>query len=194
MVTPEALRSMTFTRAPLRRRGYVEDEVHVAISRAAAALSSLAEENARLRAEMQRHRDWIRANNLSDGSPTGVPGVDAVLQHARAQQVAEQTVSVARQQAKSLVQSARAQAEAILQRSWEQATQAVAQASAGGVEPEEADRLITYLRSMAESLATAADEFATNRARPTVGSVAGHPAPGVSSTVGSAAGHPAPGV
>ena len=47
MVTPEALRSMTFTRAPLRRRGYVEDEVHVAISRAAAALSSLAEENAR---------------------------------------------------------------------------------------------------------------------------------------------------
>lgn len=158
-MTPEALRSMTFPRASLTRRGYSEEAVHGALRRCAAALTALTEENDRLRADMQRHRDWIRANNIGDGSgPTGVPTVDAVLQQARAQQAAEQTVSAAREQARNMVRAARAQAEAILQQTWEQATQA------GDGDQEETERLISYLRQIAESLTVTADKYAAKGA------------------------------
>ncbi|MFE9093292.1 DivIVA domain-containing protein [Streptomyces sp. NPDC007264] len=158
-MTPEALRSMTFPRAALTRRGYSEEAVHDALRRCASALIELTEENDRLRTDMQRHRDWIRANNIGDGTgPTGVPTVDAVLQQARAQQAAEQTVTVARQQARNMVRAARAQAEAVLQQAWEKSTQA----AEGG--PEETERLISYLRQLAESLSVTADEYAAKRA------------------------------
>jgi DivIVA domain-containing protein len=158
-VTPETLRSMTFPRAPLTRRGYSEEAVHDGLRRCAATLIALTEENDRLRTDMQRHRDWIRANNIGDGDgPTGVPTVDAVLQQARAQQSAEQTVSAARAQARNMVRAARAQAEAILQQQWEQATEA-----ADG-DQEETERLISYLRQVAQSLTVTADQYATKRA------------------------------
>lgn len=172
-MTPEALRSMTFPRAPLTRRGYSEEAVHDALRRCAAALVEMTEENDRLRADMQRHRDWIRANNIGDGTgPTGVPTVDAVLQQARAQQAAEQTVSVARDQARNMVRAARAQAEAILQQTWEKSTQA----ADGG--PEETERLISYLRQIAESLAVTADEYAAKRAQSLPPAAAAAPPPG----------------
>ncbi|PZH02134.1 hypothetical protein C1I97_21890 [Streptomyces sp. NTH33] len=159
-MTPEALRSMTFPRAPLTRRGYNEEAVHDALRRCAATLTALAEENNRLRTDMQRHRDWIRANNIGDSSgPTGVPTVDAVLQQARAQQSAEQTVSAAREQARNMVRAARAQAEAILQQRWEQATEE----TEGN--PEETERLISYLRQVAQSLTATADQYATKQAQ-----------------------------
>ncbi|MEU0837073.1 DivIVA domain-containing protein [Streptomyces sp. NPDC005969] len=157
-MTPEALRSMTFPRAPLTRRGYNEEAVHDALRRCSQVLTALTEENDRLRGDMQRHRDWIRANNIGDGSgPTGVPTVDAVLQQARAQQSAEQTVSAARDQARNMVRAARAQAEAILQQRWEQATQA------NESDQEETERLITYLRQIAQSLTVTADQYDTKR-------------------------------
>ncbi|MER6983710.1 DivIVA domain-containing protein [Streptomyces carpinensis] len=149
---------MTFPRAPLTRRGYSEEAVHDTLRRCAATLTALTQENDRLRTDMQRHRDWIRANNIGDGSaPTGVPTVDAVLQQARAQQSAEQTVSAAREQARNMVRAARAQAEAILQQRWEQATQA-----ADG-DQEETERLISYLRQIAQSLTVTADQYSTKR-------------------------------
>lgn len=159
-VTPEALRSMTFPRAPLTRRGYSEEPVHNALRRCAAALTALAEENGRLRADMQRHRDWIRANNICDSGtvPTGVPTVDAVLQQARAQQSAEQTVFAAREQARTMLRAARAQAEAILQQMREQDGQAT--------DEEEAERLISYLRQIAQSLTVTADQYATKHTGP----------------------------
>ncbi|CAL2056918.1 hypothetical protein [Streptomyces murinus] len=158
-VTPETLRSMTFPRAPLTRRGYNEEAVHDALRHCSQALTALMEENDRLRGDMQRHRDWIRANNIGDGSgPTGVPTVDAVLQQARAQQSAEQTVSAARDQARNMVRAARAQAEAILQQRWEE------QAGQGADgDQEETERLITYLRQIAESLIVTADQYDTKR-------------------------------
>ncbi|SFY48305.1 DivIVA domain-containing protein [Streptomyces sp. F-1] len=157
-VTPEALRSMTFPRAPLTRRGYSEEAVHDALRRCAQALTALTEENDRLRADMQRHRDWIRANNIGDGgSPTGVPTVDAVLQQARAQQSAEQTVTAAREQARNMVRAARAQAEALLQQQWEQAAQSTEN------DQEETERLISYLRQVAQSLTVTADQYDTKR-------------------------------
>jgi hypothetical protein len=147
---------MTFPRAPLTRRGYSEEPVHDALRRCAAALTALTEENDRLRADMQRHRDWIRANNIGDGaSPTGVPTVDAVLQQARAQQSAEQTVLAAREQARTMLQAARAQAEAVLRQMRENA------AHGGDGDPEETERLISYLRQIAQSLAATADQYAT---------------------------------
>jgi cell division septum initiation protein DivIVA len=149
---------MTFPRAPLTRRGYNEEAVHDALRRCAAAVTALTEENDRLRSEMQRHRDWIRAHNIGDGSgPTGVPAVDAVLQQARAQQSAEQTVHAAREQARNMVRAARAQAEAILQQRWEQATQA-----ADG-DQEETERLISYLRQIAQSLTVTADQYSATK-------------------------------
>lgn len=155
-VTPESLRTMTFPRAPLTRRGYSEQPVHDALRRCAAALTALTEENDRLRADMQRHRDWIRANNIGDGkSPTGVPTVDAVLQQARAQQSAEQTVFAAREQARTMLRAARTQAEAILQELREHGNQI------GDETQEETERLISYLRQIAESLTVTANQYAT---------------------------------
>jgi vacuolar-type H+-ATPase subunit H len=160
-VTPETLRSMTFPRAPLTRRGYSEEPVHDTLRRCAAALTALMEENGRLRTDMERHRDWIRANNIGDGGPpTGVPTVDAVLQQARAQQSAEQTVSAAREQARTMLRAARSQAEAILQQMQQQDGQA------GGADQEETERLISYLRQIAQSLTVTADQYATRQAHP----------------------------
>jgi vacuolar-type H+-ATPase subunit H len=160
-VTPESLRTMTFPRAPLTRRGYSEQPVHDVLRRCAAALTVLMEENDRLRTDMQRHRDWIRANNIGDGkSPTGVPTVDAVLQQARAQQSAEQTVFAAREQARTMLRAARVQAEAILQELREHGGQA------GDESQEETERLISYLRQIAQSLTVTADQYATKTAPP----------------------------
>jgi hypothetical protein len=147
---------MSFPRAPLTRRGYSEQPVHDVLRRCAATLTALTEENDRLRTDMQRHRDWIRANNIGDGnSPTGVPTVDAVLQQARAQQSAEQTVFAAREQARTMLRAARAQAEAILQELREQGSKA------GEGDKEETERLISYLRQIAQSLTVTADQYAT---------------------------------
>ncbi|WUH94183.1 DivIVA domain-containing protein [Streptomyces sp. NBC_00433] len=166
-MTPETLRSMTFPRAPLTRRGYSEEAVHDALRHCAATLTVLAEENDRLRTDMQRHRDWIRANNIGDnGSPTGVPTVDAVLQQSRAQQSAEQTVFAAREQARTMLRAARVQAEAILQQIREQEGQG------GEADQEETERLISYLRQIAQSLTVTADQYATKHA-----SAAAPPAP-----------------
>ncbi|MFG1810247.1 DivIVA domain-containing protein [Streptomyces sp. NPDC049040] len=158
-LTPESLRSMTFPRAPLTRRGYSEEAVHDALRRCAMALTVLAEENDRLRTDMQRHRDWIRANNIGDGSsPTGVPTVDAVLQQARAQQSAEQTVFAAREQARTMLRAARVQAEAILEQMQKHDGQGT------GADQEETERLISYLRQIAQSLTVTADQYATKHA------------------------------
>ncbi|MGW5355154.1 DivIVA domain-containing protein [Streptomyces sp. NPDC004031] len=158
-VTPEALRSMTFPRAPLTRRGYSEDAVHDALRRAAATLTTVMEENDRLRTDMQRHRDWIRANNIGDGSsPTGVPTVDAVLQQARAQQSAEQTVVAAREQARTMLRAARAQAEAVLQQLREH--------EGGEGTQEETERLLTYLRQIAQSLTVTVDQYSVKNTPP----------------------------
>ncbi|WP_335973166.1 MULTISPECIES: DivIVA domain-containing protein [Streptomycetaceae] len=160
-MTPETLRSMTFPRAPLTRRGYNEEAVHDALRRCAAELLALAQENDRLRTDMQRHRDWIRANNIGDGAgPTGVPTVDAVLQQARAQQSAEQTVVAAREQARNMVRAARIQAEAVLEQ-----LRAQDGRTAGG-EQEETERLISYLRQIAQSLTVTVDQYATKHAQP----------------------------
>jgi cell division septum initiation protein DivIVA len=161
-VTPETLRSMRLPRAPLTRRGYLEEPVDDVLRRCAAALTVLAEENDRLRTDMQRHRDWIRANNIGDGSsPTGVPTVDAVLQQARAQQSAEQTVFAAREQARTLLQAAREQAEAVLQQI------RARDGSTPSSDQEETERLISYLRQLAQSLTVTADQYATRRPEPT---------------------------
>jgi hypothetical protein len=161
-MTSETLRTMTFPRVPPTRRGYSEEAVRDAMRRCAASMNALMEENVRLRADMQRHRDWIRANNIGDGSgsPTGVPTVDAVLQQARAQQSAEQTVFAARTQARNMVRAARAQAEAILRQMREQ------ESKGGDADPEEAERLISYLRQIAQSLTVTADQYATRHAGP----------------------------
>ncbi|WP_329530485.1 hypothetical protein OG568_05115 [Streptomyces sp. NBC_01450] len=167
-VTPEELRSMTFPRAPLTRRGYVEEDVHATLRRAAEALGHQIEDNTRLRVDLQRQRDWIRANNITgDSTPIGVPGVDAVLQQARAQELADQTISNAHRQAKGLVQAARAQAEAILRQSHEQASMMVAQATTQGLGEaghESVERLVAAVRRTAEALMADVDAISAQRA------------------------------
>lgn len=178
-VTPESLRAMTFPRAPLTRRGYSEEPVHDALRRCAAALTALTEENDRLRADMQRHRDWIRANNIGDGNtPTGVPTVDAVLQQARAQQSAEQTVLAAREQARTMLRAARAQAEAILRQMQENGGQDEG-------DQEETERLISYLRQIAQSLNVTADQFATKHTPTPTGTPAPTPSAAAATRYGA---------
>ncbi|WP_406841644.1 DivIVA domain-containing protein (plasmid) [Streptomyces sp. AHU1] len=165
-VTPDELRSATFSRAPLTRRGFAEDEVRLAIRRAADALGMQLEDNRRLRAELQRQRDWIRAHNVGGGATsTGVPGVDTVLQVVRDQQAADRTIAYAREQAKALVQTARAQAQALVEQSKKEAARLVAEASGPKGSPfDEADvtRLVTLVKHAARQLAAEAEAFPTS--------------------------------
>ncbi|MEV7326329.1 DivIVA domain-containing protein [Streptomyces sp. NPDC093970] len=169
-VTPDELRSATFSRASLARRGFAEEEVRAVMRRAAETLGVQMAENSRLRAEVQRQRDWIRAHNVTAGpTPTGLPGVDAVLQHAQDQQAAERMIAHTREQAKAMLRAARLQAEAVLRQSREQAAQIAAEAAAHHAAQAghaHVERLVASVREAARVLVAETDAFTAQQAQP----------------------------
>jgi DivIVA domain-containing protein len=160
-VTPEQLRTVEFGRAPFGRRGYHEEEVHRFLSRVAEDVSNSDAEKARLRAEIDRLRNYFRKAgvNLDDRSSRPAPSTDAVMVMSRAQQAADAQIARAEEYARQLVAEARKRYEAVLVEAQRQAAQAAEQAAVAlrerthdtsDEQQEYLARRVAYLRTFAE--------------------------------------------
>ena len=164
-LTPERVRTTTFSRPPFGRRGYHEDEVRMFLARVADDIQQADAEKSQLRAEIARLVNYYRERGESldaDGRPTngGGPSIDAVNLLSRAQQAADSQMAQAEEYARQLVQQARERYSELLQHAQQQAQQAAEEAaqaseqlgSFGGTEVERRalEQKIAYLRTFAE--------------------------------------------
>jgi cell division initiation protein len=159
-LTPERLRTVEFGRAPFGRRGYNEEEVHRFLSRVAEDVTNSDAEKARLRAEIDRLRNYFRkvGVDVDDRSTRPAPSVDAIAVMSRAQQAADAQIARAEEYARQLVAEARKRYEAALVDAQRQATQAAEQAAVAlrerthdtSDEQEYLARRVAWLRTFAE--------------------------------------------
>ncbi|HEV8648906.1 MAG TPA: DivIVA domain-containing protein [Actinomycetes bacterium] len=161
-LTPSAVRSTTFGKAPLTRRGYSEDEVDRFMARVAEDISAADADRAALRAEIDRLRRWYRDRGIDvdDQSVVGAPrpNVQAVNLMSQAQQAADNHIAQAEEYARRLVGQARQRYEEILREAQQQAAQAAERAAevyraspdAYREEEEQLERRIAYLRTFAQ--------------------------------------------
>lgn len=162
--TPDKVRNAEFSRAPLTRRGYHEDEVRIYLHRVAEVVAASDAEKSRLRGEIQRLRDYFREHGVGAES-SSVPAqqqqeahVEAINVMSRAQQSADTQVAQAEEYARRIVSEARGQHEQILQQAQREATEAaekarLSQQAAGHTdagEREQLERHLAYLRTFAE--------------------------------------------
>jgi cell division septum initiation protein DivIVA len=175
LLTPERIRSITFSRSPLGRRGIDPDEVELFQHRLAEEIAAGEAENARLRAEVVRLRDWYRSHG-ENIDPSLLPrqvDVEAVNLLSEAQLQAEAYIAQAEAHCRRLTGDARRQATALLsdaeQRAEAAAREAVRtyRASAGAghaAEIEEMERRLAWLRAFCHAvqvqLHAASDAFA----------------------------------
>lgn len=168
--TPERVRKTEFSRAPLARRGYNEDEVELFRTRVADAIAHADAEKGKLRAEIERMRDYFRQHGVmvdssDEGASNRSADVASINAMSRAQQSADAQIAQAEDYARRIVTQARQQYEEILQQGQEQAAEAAEQArraqeasrdsqgrgsDADGHEREQLERHIAYLRTFAE--------------------------------------------
>jgi cell division initiation protein len=159
-LTPERLRTADFSRAPLGRRGYNEDEVRRFLSRVAEDVGHADIELSRLRAEVERLRNYYRdaGVNVDSRSSRPAPSAQAVAMMSQAQQSADAQIAQAEEFAKQLVATARQRYEEIVQQARFQAAQAADEAArthrpgAHGTfdEQEHLERRIAWLRMFAQ--------------------------------------------
>jgi DivIVA domain-containing protein len=163
-LSPDRVRTWEFSRTPLGRRGYNEDEVRLFLTRLAEELGTADAEKASLRAEIRRLRNYYRERG-DDVDGVAVAGRDdsgptlaAINLMSQAQQAADAQVAQAEEYSRRLVHQAREQYEDILRHAAEQATQAAERAGAAymarpdaeGPEREALERRIAWLRTFAE--------------------------------------------
>jgi DivIVA domain-containing protein len=173
-ISPDRVRTWNFSRTPLGRRGYSEDEVRLFLARLAEELAAGDAEKAALRTEIQRLRNYYRqrgedvdgtagnAGGMGGAGPDDSgPTLAAINLMSQAQQAADAQVAQAEEYSRRLVQQAREQYEDILRHAAEQATEAAEQAGAAyldnpdtegleGPERELLERRIAWLRTFAE--------------------------------------------
>jgi DivIVA domain-containing protein len=167
-LSPERVRTWEFSRTPLGRRGYNEDEVRLFLARAAEELAAGDAEKAALRAEVRRLRNYYRDHNIDVDTPRpevaeSGPSIAAINLMSQAQQAADAQVAQAEEYCRRLVAQAREHYEDVLREAAEQASQAAEAASAayeaaadseggegGGFEREALERRIAWLRTFAE--------------------------------------------
>lgn len=164
-LTPERVRTTTFSRPPFGRRGYSEDEVRMFLARVADDIQQADAEKAQLRSEISRLVNYYRERGESldgEGRPTngGGPSTDAINLLSRAQQAADSQMAQAEEYSRQLVQQARERYAELLQHAQQQAQQAAEEAekasaqlgSFGGTDEERhaLEQKITYLRTFAE--------------------------------------------
>ncbi|HKN96125.1 MAG TPA: DivIVA domain-containing protein [Pseudonocardiaceae bacterium] len=164
-LTPDRVRTTVFSRASIARRGYDMDEVHLFLQRVAEDIAASEREKGKLRAEINRLRDWYR-NRGHD--------VDATRQasqaHAKAQAVqmlsdaqlqVEAYVAQAQAYSRRVAVEARQQAELVLRDAQERADAASERAakdyrySSGGgyaAELEEMERRVAWLRAFCHAI------------------------------------------
>lgn len=163
--TPDKVRNAEFSRAPLTRRGYHEDEVRIYLHRVADVVAASDAEKSRLRGEIQRMRDYFREHGVGAEPSSGLASqqqqathVEAINVMSRAQQSADTQVAQAEEYARRIVSEARGQYEQILQQAQREATEAaerarLSQQAAGhsdAGEREQLERHLAYLRTFAE--------------------------------------------
>ncbi|MTD54653.1 DivIVA domain-containing protein [Amycolatopsis pithecellobii] len=175
VLTPERIRGITFSRTPLGRRGVDPDEVELFQHRLAEEIAASEAENARLRAEIDRLRDWYRSQgeNVDPGRLQRKPDVEAVNLLSEAQLQAEAYIAQAEAQCRRLTGDARRQAMELLSDAEQQAeiaAQEVARAQhtsrddRHAAEIEEMERRLAWLRAFCHAvqvqLHAASDAFA----------------------------------
>ncbi|WP_177241094.1 DivIVA domain-containing protein [Nonomuraea wenchangensis] len=160
-LTPDRIRKQEFSRTPLGRRGYSEDEVRSFLYRVAEDVAAGDKEKADLRAYVDRLKQWYKEHGIS-AEPAGPQqqalSVDAINILSRAQQTADVQIAEAEDYARRILGEARQQYEMILTEAQRQAEEAADQAvgayrSRGGEhggEAEELERQIAYLRTFAD--------------------------------------------
>jgi DivIVA domain-containing protein len=165
-MSPERVRAWEFTRTPLGRRGYSEEEVRLFLARVAEELAAGDAEKAGLRAEVNRLRNYYREHNVdvdtrrADVSESG-PSTAAINLMSQAQQAADAQVAQAEEYCRRLVAQARDHYEDVLREAAEQASAAAETASAayqasveaegaGSYEREALESRIAWLRTFAE--------------------------------------------
>jgi len=136
-LSPDQIRHMTLSRTGLGRRGYVEHDVDLLLSRIAADIEGWIAETTAVRAENDRlkqgMREWqSRFSPLPGGGAVEArPSPDAVQVLSRAQQEADSLVAQAQDYARRVTEYARQQYEDVLRaaqrQAHEQAEQAVRQ-------------------------------------------------------------------
>jgi DivIVA domain-containing protein len=159
-LTPERVRTVEFARAPFGRRGYNEEEVHRFLSRLAEDISSSDAEKARLRAEIERLRNYYRnaGIDVDDRSARPAPSPQAIAAMTRAQQSADAQIARAEEYARQLTSEARKRYEEVVQYAQRQAAQAAEQAAHAyrerghgtNDEQEQLTRRIAWLRTFAD--------------------------------------------
>lgn len=160
-LTPDKVRTTTFSRPPFGRRGFHEDEVRMFLARVAEDIQAADAERASLRAEIARLVNYYRdhGENLDEnGHPE--PTVDAVNLMSQAQQAADSQVAQAEEYARRLVEGARRQYAELLQHAQEQAKQAAEDAAKASQdlsnvsndhgERRALEQRVAYLRTFAE--------------------------------------------
>jgi DivIVA domain-containing protein len=116
-LSPNAIRTKRFQQQG--RRGYERADVDLYMSQVAADVQLWIDEATRQRAEVERLKDWIRAQHYHHAPGDGDPGtrisVEAVGVLARAQHHADLVVATAHDQARAIVGDADAQAQAMVE-------------------------------------------------------------------------------
>lgn len=175
VLTPERIRSISFSKSPLGRRGVDADEVELFQHRLAEEIAAGEAENARLRAEIERLREWYRSHG-ENVDPALLPAradVASVNLLSEAQLQAEAAIAQAEAHCRQLAGEARRQAGEML-REAEQRAEVAAQDAARSyrdtagedrtAEIEEMERRLAWLRAFCEAvqvqLHAASDAFA----------------------------------
>jgi DivIVA domain-containing protein len=163
ILTPERIRSVTFSKSPLGRRGVDPDEVELFQRRLAEEIAAGEAENARLRAEVDRLRNWYRSHG-ENVDPSLLPlqvDVNAVNLLSEAQLQAEAYIAQAEAHSRRVTVEARQQATVILQDAQQRAEDAAHQAahvyraSSGEgytAELEEMERRLAWLRTFCHAV------------------------------------------
>lgn len=155
VLTPEQIRSVTFSKSPIGRRGVDPGEVELFQRRLAEEIAAGEAENARLRAEVDRLRDWYRqrGENVDRKAATAQRlDVTAVNMLSEAQVQAEAYIAQAEAHCRRLTGDARRQASALLeeaQQRAEVAAQEAVQAYRAEAGPEHAASVEEFERRMA---------------------------------------------
>lgn len=179
-LTPARVRATRFTRTPIGRRGFSEEEVLLFVQRVAEQIATRDAGEAALRAEISRTKSLLvqwqseqRDLRGDDGAPAAAqPNVDAINILSKAQQEADAYVAQAQEYCRRLALDAREHAQAILVDAQARAEEAAEEAVRGyrartgdryTAEYEDLERRLAWARTFVTSLETVEAQLRTAR-------------------------------
>jgi DivIVA domain-containing protein len=156
---PADVRNVTFSKPPIGKRGYHENEVDAFLDLVVAELTRLIEENTDLRNQVKQHHQQRRATSVDTGNnlrPVGAPGraIVPIRLPVREQTLADddpnvqavKVLGLAQEMAERLTGEAKTEADAMLTKARATSTQLLAEAKA------KAEGLVNEARRRAETM------------------------------------------